>query len=88
MNRGVGGATRPEFVLELVPLDDDPLGADSEAESESPEARCMTLAELRRKMGGDRGALTDPAGNEHLVVLGWPKMDASTKILIRYHAIQ
>jgi len=47
-----------------------------------------TLALLREQIGGDRGGLTDPAGQEHYVDLSWPKLHPDTPMVIRWHRLE
>lgn len=77
-----------EYILVFTPFDEDHLTPEVSRLSAADIAACPTLAELREEFGGDRGALTDPAGNEHFVVLtGPPRLHPSTRFLVTYHVV-
>ena len=77
-----------EYVLVLTPFDQDHLTPEVDHLSAAGIAACPTLTTLRKQFGGDAGALTDPAGNEHLVSLsGPPRLHPGTRFLVTYHAV-
>lgn len=78
-----------DVVVELTPFDEESVGPEVADMSAAERAACPTLAHLRDRFGGERGWLTDPWGNEHLVVLSdWPTMDPrTTRVLIRFHVV-
>lgn len=75
--------------MELISFDVDDPGPELGAVSATERMACPTLAQLREWCGGERGGLTDPWGNEHVVVLSdWPTMDPhKTRVLIRFHRV-
>ena len=78
----------PRYLMELLPFDEDHLTPEVEHLSAADIRECPTIAELRELFGADRGALTDPAGDEHFVAsLEWPKLPHTTRVLIRWHRI-
>ena len=76
-----------DVVVELIPFDREHPGPEVAGVSAAERAACPTLAELRARFGGERGWLSDPWGNEHLVVLSdWPRIDPrATRVLVRFH---
>ena len=90
MPQGAQMAESPttQYVLEIVPFDEDHLTSEVGHLSGDDIAACPTLAALREQFGADTGALTDPSGHEHLVVLsGPPRLHPRTRFLVDYHAV-
>lgn len=76
------------YLMELLPFDEAHLTPEGEYLSAADIRECPTIAELRELFGADRGALTDPAGDDHLVgSLDWPNLNPSTRVLVRWHRI-
>jgi hypothetical protein len=51
-----------EYLLEMIPVDEEYGGPSGQRYSSWTAHHSPTLAQLRERFSGDRGALNDPAG--------------------------